>query len=170
MARLSLNLQEKNKLGGFTYGKKWGKIVEELRNTYLEENMLKKLDEVLFGNTSRKIERITKCLAIIFAIFGALLLVAGIGQIATFISYGWSDPDVLIGVIITILGFNLLVGGYVGSLLCIGFAKIVRNAEYDEYLDDELFECYDDDCQCCTEDTCDGCKMEDDIEEVVIKE
>ena len=126
--------------------------------------MLKKIDGALFQNASRKIERLTKILVIVSAVIGVFLIVNGLMSFLTYISYGWDDADVIASMTKIGIGVFAIVGVYWIGLLSLGFAKITKNAEYQSFLDEELFD-YDE-CDTCTEETCDGCELADTEETV----
>ena len=124
--------------------------------------MLKKIDNALFGNTSRKIECITKIIVVALAVIGFFILIMGIMGIATYASYGLADADVVNGIVNVVTGLFMIFGGYWLGALALGFAKVVRNAEYETFLDEELFE-FEDECAACTLDSCEGCEVAADV-------
>ncbi|MDD4377255.1 MAG: hypothetical protein PHH48_03790 [Eubacteriales bacterium] len=135
--------------------------------------MLKKSDKGLFGNPSRKIEVASKVLFVITAILGAVFFIIGLTGVLTWMSYGWSDEDFMLGVIRMVVGVFLVIGAYWVTSLAIGFSRIVASADYEAFLDEELFDyeqCgdyadeYEDQCDGSCSQGCQGCDSVIEIE------
>lgn len=101
---------------------------------------MKGINEKMFGNASKKISVMAKvCFAVILVI-SIIFIVVGINGIITWGSYGIADEDVVLGITRLVMGTLGVLFSYLGCVLCVGFSKIVENAEFEAKLDAEFYD------------------------------
>lgn len=103
-----------------------------------------KLNEVFFGNISRKVSFLTKLVMLLEVVVGIVFIVTGIVKyhFFTYISYGlgMTDSSVKMGATYIVIGLCIAIFGWLLGLLALGINKWISRAEFEEALEEQYWE------------------------------
>ena len=103
-----------------------------------------KLNDVFFGNISRKISFLTKLVMLLEVVIGIVFIITGIVKynFFTYVSYGlgMTDSSVRMGATYIVIGLCIAIFGWLLGLLALGINKWIGRAEFEEALEEQYWE------------------------------
>lgn len=103
-----------------------------------------KLNDVFFGNISRKVSFLTKLVMLLEVVIGIVFVVTGIVKynFFTYVSYGlgMTDSSVKMGATYIVIGLCIAIFGWLLGLIALGINKWIGRAEFEEALEEQYWE------------------------------